>query len=103
MSLNYREYVLNYTNLRYIYIYMLPPPSKIRAFWLYSEETPSIMIRAFWSYSERTPSNMTQLIRKNPSIPQHCLETLGTHISYNIMCMQCVLTLMYVSMHMVHG
>ena len=54
-------------------------------------------------YSERTPSNMTQLIRKNPSIPQHCLETLGTHISYNIMCMQCVLTLMYVSMHMVHG
>ena len=60
------------------------------------------MIRVFWSYSERTPSNMTQLIRKNPSIPQHCLETLGTHISYNIMCMQCVLTLMYVSMHMVH-
>ena len=85
-----------------IYIYA-SPPSKIRAFWLYSEGTPSIMIRVFWSYSERTPSNMTQLIRKNPSIPQHCLETLGTHISYNIMCMQCVLTLMYVSMHMVHG
>ena len=52
---------------------MLPPPSKIRAFWLYSEGTPSIMIRVFWSYSERTPSNDSI----NPKEPLHSTALPG--------------------------
>ena len=31
----------------------------------------------------KNPSNMTQLVRKNPSIPQHCLKALGTHYAYD--------------------
>ena len=86
----------------YIYIYMLPPLKDPRVLALFGRNPLNHDSRVLVLFG-KNPSNMTQLIRKNPSIPQHCLETLGTHISYNIMCMQGVLTLMYVSMHMVHG